>query len=184
VEGAVQVAGTIDQHQGFVLRHGGRLSPQGKGFVQRHNPPIPKETAMKKLLPLLLAGACTLALAEPAFQNVPEVLHKPLLGNGLTAARMQQGVLQLQMGKPEVTELVYATFVFHSICAPQWRQPQAFAQAGLARVELLNADASQGYAFDARGDVCARMGQMGQNYRGLITQHTSACTAQSCPPQR
>ena len=66
----------------------------------------------------------------------------------------------------------------------QWRQPQAFAQAGLARVELLNADASQGYAFDARGDVCARMGQMGQNYRGLITQHTSACTAQSCPPQR
>lgn len=139
---------------------------------------------MKKLLPLLLASACTLALAEPAFQNVPEVLQKPLLGNGLTAARMQQGVLQLQMGKPEVTELVYATFVFHSICAPQWRQPQAFAQAGLARVELLNADASQGFAFDARGDVCARMGQMGQNHRGLITQHTSACTAQGCPPQR
>ncbi len=101
---------------------------------------------MKKLLPLLLAGACTLTLAEPAFQNVPEVLHKPLLGNGLTAARMQQGVLQLQMGKPEVTELVYATFVFHSICAPQWRQPQAFAQAGLARVELLNAA-----GIDSRG---------------------------------
>jgi hypothetical protein len=169
------------------LRHGGdchRKEKAVKGFTQRHNPPMPKETAMKKLLPLLLASACTLALAEPAFQNVPEVLQKPLLGNGLTAARMQQGVLQLQMGKPEVTELVYATFVFHSICAPQWRQPQAFAQAGLARVELLNADASQGYAFDARGDVCARMGQMGQNYRGLITQHTSACTAQGCPPQR
>ena len=29
---------------------------------------------MKKLLPLLLAGACTLTLAEPAFQNVPDVV--------------------------------------------------------------------------------------------------------------
>ena len=139
---------------------------------------------MKKLFALLACTACTLAAADTAFTNVPPTLQKALHGSAIQSARLDAGVLRLQMDKPQVTELVYATFVFHSICAPQWRQPQAFAQAGLARVELLNADASQGYAFDARGDVCARMGQMGQNYRGLITQHTSACTAQSCPPQR
>ena len=134
------------------------------------------------LLALVACATTTLAWANPDFKNVPPSMQKSL--HGISAAQFDGGVLRAQMNKPEVTELVYATFVFHSICAPQWRQPQAFAQAGLARVELLNADASQGYAFDARGDVCARMGQMGQNYRGLITQHTSACTAQSCPPQR
>ena len=134
------------------------------------------------LLALVACATTTLAWANPDFKNVPPSMQKSL--HGISAAQFDGGVLRAQMNKPEVTELVYATFVFHSICAPQWRQPQAFAQAGLARVELLNADGSQGFAFDARGDVCARMGQMGQNYRGLITQHTSACTAQSCPPQR
>ena len=139
---------------------------------------------MKKLLPLLLAGACTLTLAEPAFQNVPEVLHKPLLGNGLTAARMQQGVLQLQLGKPEVTELVYNTFVFHNICAQQWHDPAQFARLGLTRVELFNAAGTQGFAFDARGDVCEEMGKLGKNFRTFIGKYTQACSASTCPPQR
>ncbi|MCE1249162.1 MAG: hypothetical protein LWW82_00335 [Comamonadaceae bacterium] len=136
---------------------------------------------MKPLLALLLAAASTLALAEPNMDQVPNVLRKPLLGNGLQAAQMNdKGVLRLQMGKPQVSELVYSSFIFHSICAEQWRHPKEFAQAGLTRVELLNADSSQGFAFDASGDVCERMGQMGQKYRELIGPRTSACSAKSC----
>ena len=122
-----------------------------------------------------------LAAADTAFTNVPPTLQKALHGSAIQSARLDAGVLRLQMDKAQVTELVYATFVFHSICAPQWRQPQAFAQAGLARVELLNADASQGYAFDARGDVCAEMGQMGKNFRSFIAQRTVSCDAGTCP---
>ena len=56
----------------------------------------------------------------------------------------------------------------------QWRHPAQFAEYGLQRVEMLNADASQGFAFDASGDVCERMGKMGQKYRELINPRTSA----------
>lgn len=136
---------------------------------------------MKPLLALLLAASATCALAEPNFDKVPAVLHKPLLGNGLQSAQMNdQGVLRLQMNKPQISELVYSSFVYHSICAEQWRHPKEFAQAGITRVQLLNADASQGFAFDASGDVCARMGQMGQKYRDLIGPRTSACSASGC----
>lgn len=132
----------------------------------------------------LLASTCTLAQAEPNFESIPEILRKPLLGNGLTMAQMNQGVLRLQMDKREVSELTYSSFIFHSICAQQWRNPAGFATAALTRVELFNADASQGHAFDARGDVCERLGKMGQSYRALITQNTVACAANACPAAR
>lgn len=136
---------------------------------------------MKPLVALLLAASATCALAEPNLDQVPAVLHKPLLGNGLQSAQMNdKGVLRLQMGKPQVSELTYSSFIYHSICAEQWRHPEAFAKAQLTRVQLLNADASQGFAFDASGDVCERMGQMGQKYRDLIGPRTSACSASSC----
>lgn len=142
---------------------------------------MPRFPLLTSAAAFFLAVASTLALAEPALDSVPEVLRKPLLGNGLKTAQMQQGVLRLQMDKREVSELTYSSFIFHSICAQQWRSPEAFAKVALARVELFNADASQGRAFDARGDVCERMGKMGQNYRSLITQNTVACTANACP---
>lgn len=135
---------------------------------------------MKTLSALLLAAAPALALAQPQFTNVPEGLHKPLLGNGLKSAQMHQGVLRLQVDKPQLSELVYSSFIFHSICAGQWRNPQQFASYGLARVEMLNASGAEGYAFDARGEVCAQMGRMGQNYRQLIAQHTTPCQAGAC----
>ena len=88
------------------------------------------------------------------------------------------------MDKPEVSELVYSTFVFHSVCSQQWRHPQEFAGLGLTRAELLNATGTQGFAFDARGDVCAQMGEMGKNFRTFIAQRTVACAGGSCPAPR
>ncbi len=128
---------------------------------------------------LLLAAAPALALAEVQFTNVPDPLQKPLQGNGLKSAQMNQGVLRLQMDKPQISELVYSSFIYHSICAEQWRRPQVFSSLGLAKVELLGTQ-GEGYAFDARGDVCEQMGRLGQNYRQLITQHTSTCQAGNC----
>lgn len=133
---------------------------------------------------VVLASTSTLAVAEPNFESVPQVLHKSLLGNSLKTAQMHQGVLRLHMDKPQVSELTYSSFIFHSICAEQWRHPKEFAQMALTRVELFNTDASQGHAFDARGDVCERMGKMGQNYRNIITQNTMACAANACPALR
>jgi len=136
---------------------------------------------MKTLLALLIVSASTLAEAAPEFKNVPAPLQKSLSHHGLKSAELDQGMLRLRMDKPEISELVYATFVYHGICAEQWRSPERFVGVNLARVELLNTNATQGYAFDARGDVCVQMGQMGKNYRTLINQHTARCEGGACP---
>jgi hypothetical protein len=138
---------------------------------------------MKKVLALLIGAACTLAMANTDFKNVPPHLQKALRGNALKTAHLNNGVLRLQMDKPEVTELVYGTFIFHNICAEQWHHPADFAKLGLTRVELLNATGAQGFAFDARGDVCEQMGQLGKNFRTFIAQRTVPCDAASCPRQ-
>ena len=136
---------------------------------------------MKKLLALLIGAASTLALAAPEFKNVPAPLQKSLAHHGLKTAQLDNGVLRLQMDKPEISELVYSTFIYHGFCAEQWRSPERFAGVPLNRVELLNTNSTQGYAFDVRGDVCVQMGQMGKNYRTLIGQHTVKCEGGACP---
>ena len=136
---------------------------------------------MKKLLALLIGAASTLALAAPEFKNVPAPLQKSLAHHGLKTAQLDNGVLRLQMDKPEVSELVYSTFIYHGFCAEQWRSPERFAGVPLSRVELLNTNSTQGYAFEVRGDVCVQMGQMGKNYRTLISQHTVKCEGGTCP---
>ena len=136
---------------------------------------------MKRLLALLLGAASTLAFAAPEFNNVPAPLQKSLAHHGLKTAQLENSVLRLRMDKPEITELVYATFIYHGFCAEQWRSPERFVGVPLTRVELLNASGTQGYAFDVRGNVCEQMGQMGKNYRTLITQHTVKCEGGSCP---
>ena len=140
---------------------------------------------MKKILVCLLGATCALAFAETQFKNVPEPMHKPLNNHGLKTAQLDQGVLRLQTNKPAVSELAYASFIYHGICAEQWRNPERFATLSLKRVELLDAAGAQGFAFDANsgvsGDVCTQMRLMGQNYRTLIQQHTVQCSAGVCP---
>ncbi len=136
---------------------------------------------MKKLLALLVSAACTLAVAETALKHMPAPLQNSLRGNALKSAQLDNGVLRLQMDKPEVSELVYSTFIFHNICAEQWHRPEEFAKLALTKVELLNASGNQGYAFDARGDVCAQMGQLGKKFGAFIAQRTVQCEAGVCP---
>ena len=137
---------------------------------------------MKALLTtLMMAAACPLALANTDFKNVPPPLQKALHGNALKSAHMEDGVLRLHSSKPEVSELVYATFVFHNICGEQWMNPQQFVQFGLKRVELLNADGSQGFAFDSRGYGGDQERQPGPTCRTSVGQHTVQWTAGACP---
>ena len=136
---------------------------------------------MKKLLALLIGAASTLAIAAPEFKNVPAPLQKSLGHHGLKTAQLDNGVLRLQMDKPEITELVYSTFIYHGICAEQWRSPERFTGVQLNRVVLLNATGAQGFAFDLRGDVCVQMGELGKNFRTFIGQYTVKCDAGTCP---
>lgn len=115
------------------------------------------------------------------YNNVDASLQKALRHTALKAAQMQNGVLRVLIAKPDVSELTYYTYVYHDICANQWRQPDVFAQWKLQRVEVFNASAAQGFAFDARGSACAEMGQMGMNYRTYMQQRTQVCQAGSCP---
>lgn len=138
--------------------------------------------AMRKTVCVVLCwGLGGLCLATE-YKDVDPTLQKALGHSGLKSAHRQGGVLRVALDKPEITELGYLTYVYHDICAHQWRQPAVFAQWKLERVEVFNASASQGYVFDARGTVCAEMGQMGKNYRSFIQQRTKACTAGNCPP--
>lgn len=137
---------------------------------------------MKKWLALCASAAGTLAFAGVQFTNVPEAMHKPLGNHGLTTAQLDnQGVLRVQMNKPVVSELMYATFIYNGICAEQWRNAERFAALALTRVEVFDASAAQGFAFDARGDICVQMGAMGKNYRTLINDSSVACSAGVCP---
>lgn len=136
---------------------------------------------MKKLLALLIGAASTLAIAAPEFKSVPAPLQKSLSHHGLQTAQLDNGVLRLQMDKPEITELVYSTFIYHGFCAEQWRSPDRFTGVQINRVVLLNATGAQGYAFDVRGNVCAQMGELGKNFRTLIGQYTVKCEAGACP---
>ena len=150
----------------------------------RRAEPFTHSPAMKYIVALLACAASTLALADSEFKNVPPLLHKSIQHGGVTAAQFDGGVLRAQLNKAEVTELVYQTFVFHNICAREWYEPQQFASLGLARVELLNAKGDQGFAFDARGEVCAETGKLGKNFGTFIGQYSVACTGGSCPAQR
>lgn len=140
---------------------------------------------LKKWFALCACATATLAWAGVQFTNVPQAMHKPLGNHSLKAAQLDgQGVLRVQMDKPMVSELVYATFIYNGICAEQWRHPERFATLALAQVQVFDATAAQGFAFDARGDICVRMGRMGQNFHALIAERTVACSAGACPPPR
>ena len=131
------------------------------------------------MLALLLSAVCTLAVAETDLNHLPAPLNKSLRGNAIKSAQLDNGVLRLQMDKPAVSELVYSTFVFHNICAdggttptssPNWHWPGGTAQ----RVS------QQGYAFDARGDVCVQMGQLGRSLAPSL--RSARCRAKrACP---
>lgn len=136
---------------------------------------------MRKMGMLAALVLCAGSAWAVEYSNVDASLQKALGHGSLKAAQMQDGVLRVVLTKPELTELTYYTYVYHDICAHQWRQPQIFAQWKLQRVEVFNVSTSQGFAFDARGPVCADMGQMGQNYRSVIAQRTQACKAGACP---
>lgn len=140
---------------------------------------------MKKWIALCASAACTMVFAEVQFTNVPEPMHKPLNNHNLKSAQLDsKGVLRVQIDKPVVSELMYSTFIFNGICAEKWRNPERFATLALTRVEVFDAAAAQGFAFDASGDICAQMGHMGKNIHALIAGRTVACTAGACPPPR
>ena len=137
---------------------------------------------MKKWLVLCASAACTLAFAGTQFTNVPEAMHKPLNNHSLKTAQLDsKGVLRVQINKPVVSQLVYATFIFNGICAEQWRNPTRFATLGLTRVEVFDNSAAQGFAFDPSGNICAQMGEMGKNFGAMIAQRTVPGNAGVCP---
>ena len=147
--------------------------------------PVTLVIAMKKWLAFLISAASTLAFAGVEFKNVPEPMHKPFSNHKLKTVELDKGgLLRVQMDKPAVSELVYSNFIIHGICATKWRNPERFATLDLTRVELLDANATEGFAFDARGDICEQIGRTGQNVKLLVDQRSVVCSAGVCPPAR
>lgn len=120
------------------------------------------------------------AIAGTELKNVPEPLNKSLVSHGIQSAAMDGSVLRVVLNKPVLTELTYFTFIYHGICAEQWRSPQTFAKMGLRRVEVLDAAGAAGFAFDGDSATCADMGQMGKNFRTFIGERTTKCEAGRC----
>lgn len=120
------------------------------------------------------------AFAGTELTNVPEPLNKSLRSEGTKSAAMDGGVLRVVLNKPVLSELAFFTFIYHDVCAEQWRKPEPFAKMGLKRVEVLDAAGTDGFAFDGDTATCADMGQMGKNFRTFIGQRTSKCEAGRC----
>lgn len=152
-------------------------------------PSVPN--ALKKVLGAACIAVATMIATTSAsiaadleYHNIPKDMEKPLLGNALSKAQINQpGVLRLTMDKPTISELEYTNFVFQGFCAEQWRNPERFAAWSITKVELLNSSEQDGFAFDSTGDICAELGhsgQSGQSYREKIAQRTTNCTAGNC----
>lgn len=135
---------------------------------------------MKKWIALGFVWVATAALAGTTLKNVPEPLNHSLGSHGTKSAAMDGGTLRVVLNKPVLTELTYYTFIYHAICAEQWRAPEPFAKMGLKRVEVLDAAGAAGFAFDGDAATCADMGQMGKNFRTFISQRTAQCAAGRC----
>lgn len=139
-----------------------------------------KENAVKKWIAWGLGCMAVAAFAGAELSKVPAPLNQSLASHSTKSAAMDGGVLRVVLNKPALTELAFFTFIYHDICAQQWRQPESFAKMGLKRVEVLNAAGADGFAFDGDAAVCADMGQMGKNYRTFIGQRTAKCEAGRC----
>lgn len=135
---------------------------------------------MKNWIALGLGCLAMATVGAAELKNVPEPLNKALHSHGTKSAAMNEGTLRVVLDKPALTELTYYTFIYHSICAEQWRAPEPFAKMGLKRVEVLDAAGAAGFAFDGDAATCAAMGQMGMNYRTFISQRTTPCAAGRC----
>lgn len=136
---------------------------------------------MKRIIiACILGSAAAWSLAAAPLPNVPEPLNKSLTSHGVKSAAWDKGVLRVQLDKPAVSELVYSTFIYHGICAEQWRSTAAFNKMGLTRVEVLDAAGTQGYAFDGDAAVCAEMGNLGKKFGVFIGERTSKCEAGRC----
>lgn len=139
---------------------------------------------MRKIVALLLGCSFAVAWAGTDFKNVPEPLQKTLGMHGVKNAAMEAGVLRVALHKTALTELTYSTFVYHGICADQWRNPEKFAKFGITRVEVLDAAGADGFAFDGDAATCADMGQMGKKFSSFIGERTSKCTAGVCAKRK
>lgn len=135
---------------------------------------------MKNLLATAWAFVAMGAVAGVDLKNIPEALQKPLAMHSVKSASMDGGVLRVALDKPVLTELTYSTFIYHGICAEQWRNPAKFAKAGVTRVEVLDAAGAAGFAFDGDAATCADMGQLGKSFGTFIGQRTSKCEAGRC----
>lgn len=135
---------------------------------------------MRKMVVWMLCCSAVLAWAGTDFKNVPALLEKSLGMHSVKNAAMEAGVLRVALHKTTLTELTYSTFIYHGICAEQWRSPEKFAKYGITRVEVLDAAGAAGFAFDGDAATCADMGQMGKNFGTFIGQRTSKCAAGQC----
>lgn len=142
--------------------------------------PYMKGIFVKNWITLGMGCLVMVAFAGTELKNVPEPLGKSLGSHGTKSAAMEGGTLRVVLDKATLTELTYFTFIYHSICAEQWRSPGPFAKMGLKRVEVLNAAGTDGFAFDGDAATCADMGQMGRNFRTFISQYTTPCTSGRC----
>ena len=135
---------------------------------------------MKNWIVLGLGCVATVAFASMELKNIPEPLNQSLRLHGTKSATMEAGLLRVVMRQPTLTELTYYNFIYHGICAEQWRTPEKFAQIGLKRVEVLDAAGVAGFAFDGDATTCADMGQMGKNFRTFVDRYTAKCEAGRC----
>lgn len=135
---------------------------------------------MKNGIAWICGCFASVVFAGPVLTNVSEPLSHSLRSDATKSAVMDAGVLRVILNKPTVSELVFYTFIYHDICAEQWRKPEQFAKAGLKRVEVLDAGGATGFAFDGDAATCAEMGQMGKNFRTFIGQRTTQCEGGRC----
>ncbi len=115
-------------------------------------------------------------------------IAKPLLSEIQLAyspseVKMNDQVLRVITGKPVLKIDFYSFNLKSSICGSYWANKDAWGHKDWQRIEFLNSDDGQGFAFVGGKSACDELGKakVDNNY---LAQHTWVCTSGQCRPRQ
>lgn len=119
------------------------------------------------------------ASADP----VPPRLMRNLKGHHVMRVSLQKGILKLVTTHAVVTRDIYEKVVTEGACSVLVTNPEkGWEKARIDRIEVLNQDERQGYAFVDARNTCLELGKIrDENQRkAYFSKQTWICTVEIC----
>lgn len=135
---------------------------------------------MRKILLFMIAALfLNAACADP----VPPRLMRNLKGHHIMRASLQKGILKLTTTHAVISHDIYEKIITEGACTVLVNDPEkGWAKARIDRIEVLNQDERQGYAFVDARNTCLALGKIRNESqrKAHFTKQTWICTMEIC----